>query len=114
LPLDPCKSAFADHVAVSHTGEISHKTPEGHALIKKLVLDSPDRTAWRSMFISLVRGLADRTDAEGKKIFTFLMGFPTELPDLASLRPPEGNTKPKGLEQAYFTLREKGTLPETY
>jgi len=55
--------------------------------------------------------LARRYDPD---LFQRLMGFPDDLPDLGRLRPPEGNTRPEGVEESYFAQREKGVLPETY
>lgn len=43
-----------------------------------------------------------------------LMGFPDDLPDLSRLRPPEGNSRPEGVQQSYFAQRQRGELPETY
>jgi hypothetical protein len=43
-----------------------------------------------------------------------LTGFPNDLPDLKSLRPPGGNTRPEGIEQSHFRRRERGELPAMY
>jgi hypothetical protein len=41
------------------------------------------------------------------------MGLPNDLPNLARLRPPGGNSRPEGMEQSYFVQMEKAILPET-
>jgi hypothetical protein len=42
------------------------------------------------------------------------MGYPVDLPDLSSLRPPAGNSRPEGVVQSYATRRERGKLPDIY
>jgi len=46
--------------------------------------------------------------------FTKLMGFPDDLPNLARLRPPGGNSRPHGIERSYFVQKKKAILPDTY
>jgi hypothetical protein len=43
-----------------------------------------------------------------------LMGFPGDLPNVARLRPPDGNSRPEGIEQSYFVRKQKEILPESY
>jgi hypothetical protein len=47
-------------------------------------------------------------------LYRKLMTFPDDLPDLATLRPPDGNSRPDGIEQSYLVRRRGATLPETY
>jgi hypothetical protein len=49
-----------------------------------------------------------------RELFKRLMGFPADLPDLASLKPPDGNTRPGGVAASHFERRAHGELPETY
>ena len=49
-----------------------------------------------------------------RALYRELMGFPDELPDLAVLQPPGGNTRPAGMKNSIFGLRQEGKLPETY
>jgi hypothetical protein len=41
------------------------------------------------------------------------MAYPDDLPDLRRLRPPGGNSKPEGVNQSAFALRERGALAAT-
>jgi hypothetical protein len=41
------------------------------------------------------------------------MAFPVDLPDLRRKRAPS-NSKPDGVENCYFALRERGELPASY
>jgi hypothetical protein len=38
------------------------------------------------------------------------MGFPGDLPDVARLRPPGGNSRLDGIEQSYVVLKQKQML----
>jgi hypothetical protein len=55
--------------------------------------------------------LAERGDPA---LYQRLMGYPEDLPDLARLRPPGGNGRPRGLAACSFGRRREGTLPATY
>jgi hypothetical protein len=37
--------------------------------------------------------------------------LPANLPNLATLRPPGGNTRPQGITQCYFGRQRRGELP---
>jgi hypothetical protein len=51
--------------------------------------------------------------AKDPELYQEFMGFPQDLPDLRNKRVPE-NTKPGGIVNCYFVLRERGELPSTY
>ena len=58
----------------------------------------------------------DPTGAEGPKmpaLIRELLCFPADLPDLSSLRPPGGNSRPEGIALSYRERRLRGELPET-
>jgi hypothetical protein len=42
------------------------------------------------------------------------MGYPADLPDLSSLRPPAGNSRPEGIDQSHAARRERGELLDIY
>jgi hypothetical protein len=41
-------------------------------------------------------------------------GFPVDLPDLAALQPPQGNTRPDGIAASCLEQYRRGELPEYY
>ena len=47
-------------------------------------------------------------------LYRELMGFPDDLPDLARLQPPEGNSRPDGVKKSCYAQRERKRLPKTY
>jgi histone H3/H4 len=47
-------------------------------------------------------------------LYSQLMGFPEDLPDLARKRPPGGNSRPNGISKSWRSRRVRNELPETY
>jgi len=47
-------------------------------------------------------------------LYRELMGFPADLPNLAVLRPPGGNTRPAGVKKSCYAFRQQGKLSKTY
>jgi hypothetical protein len=58
--------------------------------------------------------IVDLAAREDPELHRKLMGFPGDLPNVARLRPPGGNSRPEGIEQSYFVTKQKELLPETY
>jgi hypothetical protein len=107
---DPCRVLLRDDVRVLANGTIQGRTTESRLLIRLLRLDDAAYTEFRSLWISIV-SLAARHAPE---LYQRLLGFPEDLPDLRKLQPPEGNSRPEGVEESYLVQRERGTLPSTY
>jgi hypothetical protein len=53
-------------------------------------------------------------ETEYQKELQARFGFPDNLPNLAALRPPGGNTRLGGLAQSFHQQKQAGTLPDTY
>jgi hypothetical protein len=66
----------------------------------KLDLNAPRMVAWRLLWIRLVE-LASEHDPN---LYQELMGYPIDLPNLARLRPPGGNSRPAGVDASHFAL----------
>ena len=64
---------------------------------------------WRVMWMRIVQLAAERDRA----LYLQLVGFPKELPDLESLRPPL-NSRPEGVFDSCYAKRQRGDLPEAY
>ena len=107
---DPSRELLAGTLVVSADGRISGRTRGARRIIRVLGLDDDEFTQYRARWIKIV-ALAREHDAG---LYRQLMGFPDDLPDLGSLRPPGGNTRPDGVEHSHFRRRESGDLPETY
>ncbi len=98
------------HVRVSEDGRLHADTPEAGALIEILGLHLEEAVEFRMTWIGII-ALAAENDPD---LYRRLMGYPNDLPNLASLRPPDGNSRPEGIQQSSFAARQNGTLPETY
>jgi hypothetical protein len=107
---DPCLVLVAGDVTVEEDGSIRARTPAGRRLVRVLGLDDPEYTEFRLLWTGIV-SLASRYDPD---LYRRLMGFPDDLPNLARLRPPGGNTRPDGVQVSYLMRRKAGTLPQTY
>jgi len=69
---------------------------------------------YRRHLVALIESLVRRQSADDESLLRDLLGFPDNLPDLASMRPPGGNTRPYGLTQSCFEQRKRGELPDVY
>ena len=107
---DPLTVLTGSGVRVAEDGRIRADNPEAAQLIELLGLDTEKLTEFRMLWMGIV-ALARQHDPA---LYQKLMGFPADLPDLAALRPPGGNTRPEGVEQSCLARRQNGTLPERY
>lgn len=107
---DPCQVLVRDALEVNADGSLEARTPEARRLVNKLKLDDRQATEFRMLWLRII-AMAEVYDPP---LYHRLMGFPDDLPDLARLRPPGGNTRPEGVNNSWFAQRERGTLPATY
>jgi hypothetical protein len=107
---DPFSVLLDPVVNVSEDGEIHASTPPARKLIELLGLNRPRLREFRALWIRIVRLAALHDSA----LFRRIMGYPEDLPDLSTLRPPAGNTRPDGIAQSHLARRQRGELPDTY
>jgi hypothetical protein len=107
---DPLSSLVDQEVTVAEDGGIHASTAQARKLLELLGLNRPRLRELRGLWIRIVR-LAELCDPA---LFRRLMGYPADLPDLSTLRPPEGNTRPDGLTQSHLARQRRGELPDTY
>lgn len=107
---DPLSVLTNARVQVSADGVIHANDPEASRLIELLGLDGDQCKEFRMLWIGIVPMAAKHSP----ELYRKLMGFPRDLPNLASLRPPKGNTRPEGVEKSWYAKREAGVLGETY
>jgi len=106
---DPCRVAFSDCLQITSDGHVRALNKDGEKLRQVLRLDSPQNVANRSRWIRVL----DSLQKNDPILFMEMMGFPDNLPDLRKARAPS-NTRPEGVQNCYFVLRENGQLPSTY
>jgi len=111
---DPCSEPYGEHLEVLEDGTIRGLTILGRDLIQICRLDRPGLTEFRRRMLTLSRLLLRRPVADGLALRQKYFGFPDNVPRLAALRPPGGNTRPAGVSVSYFELRRAGALPEFF
>lgn len=106
---DPLSLLTPEYVVVLPDGLINSANIPTQCLILQLDLNAPRIIRWRIMWMRIVQLAAERDFG----LHLQLTGFPEELPDLASLKPPL-NYRPDGIEESWYAKRERGMLPESY
>lgn len=107
---DPCRIAFGHCLKVHKDGTIDALNEDGEFLIQQLRLDSPRCIQYRRKMIDTLRSLALHT----RQTYVAWMCYPDDLPDLSRLRPPDGNSRPEGINDSCYARRIRGELPEVY
>jgi hypothetical protein len=113
LPLDPTGD-LGKHLEVLPDGTIRGLTPSGEDLIRICRLDRPNLTAFRRLILEVLAFLRRKRDHGAAELCRRYLGYPANLPDLASLKPPGGNSRPKGIEESALARRVQGDLPAVY
>jgi hypothetical protein len=106
--------AIADHLAIQSDGLARALTPEGETLIDVCALNRPALVAFRRDLILLLPLLEKRPGTDAIRLRKRYFGYPDDLPDLATLRPPKGNARPDGIAASYLEQQRRGELPEYY
>ena len=106
---DPCEVALSECLELRRDGAFKPLNAAGRILEERLRLNRPYLVSRRALFIDTMCAVEEcRPD-----LFKRYMSFPDDLRDLRATRVPH-NTKPGGVQNCYFALRERGELPETY
>jgi len=107
---DPTKALLVGAATVQADGRIVGHTDEARRLVLALRMNAADAVHFRRLWIEIVT-LAARFAPD---LYGRVMGYPDDLPNLARLKPPAGNTRPQGIAQSHFARRERNELPATY
>lgn len=109
---DPCSMAFGDCLLVEQNGNVKALNDDGEILIEVLRLNNKGNQTWRHLIISTLYSLAVCGQTEILKLW---LSYPMDnLPDLSNRIPPNGNTKPEGVNNSYYALYSRGQLPDMY
>ena len=106
---NPLHCLLSESVQILEDGSVTAKNEEAALLIRLLGLGSPEYREYRQLMLNIIE-LARQYDPD---LYRRLMGYPEDLPDLETLRPP-GNTRPDGVAYSCFAMRSRDELPETY
>jgi hypothetical protein len=107
---NPLDHLLASTVNVNADGRMAARTAAAGEIVETLHLNDPKYIVRRQRMIALLRELEIvRTD-----LYRIWLGYPDDLPNLAQRRPPGGNTRPQGIDQTFFALRQRGELSGIY
>jgi hypothetical protein len=107
---DPIVSLLSQSVRVGSDGILEPLTSAASTIVWQLGLNLPRLVTYRAKWIQVIR-LAKEHKPD---LYRQLLAYPDDLPDLSSLRPPGGNTRPGGIVDSHFERRKRGELPDTY
>lgn len=112
--LNPSEVLLAHHLEIIEDGTIRGLTDDGRELIGVCQLDRTNLTEFRRGIFDVLRALNDLSDDAKRKVLRRYLGFPSNLPRLSTLRPPQGNSRVNGLESSFYERRNRSELPEIY
>ena len=107
---DPSLVLLAGDVQVHEDGAIEGRTAAAAPTDPRPRPGRPEYTEFRLLWLGIA-ALSERHDSQ---LHRQLMGFPDELPDLARLRPPTGNTRPEDTGVVVFRHEGARGVPEEY
>ena len=102
---DPFPTLVSSNLHCDFDGRLVPSSVDAFRLIEILDLNSPKAIEWRQMWLRIV-AMASEQDAS---LFTMLVGFPRELPDL-SRKKPSSNSRPNGVAESWFAKRQRNEL----
>jgi len=110
LPPRPEAVAYGACVMVDGAGRITALNEDGQLLLDCLGLDEKEFVEWRRRWIRILAA-ARQQDPD---LYTELLRFPDDLPDLRQKHPSGGNTRPEGIAESCLERRRRGELPVIY
>jgi hypothetical protein len=113
--LDPTVAAMGEHLRLGPDAVLIGDARKGRELIRLLGLNEPQIVEVRRRFLDLIT-LRERYpgDLEIARMFAWAFGFPDDMPDLRTRRPPGGNARTPSEDDCHFARRERGELPPVY
>lgn len=110
---DPCEIAYGDLLTIRIDGRVIALSEQGKELADICRLNRPKLVEFRQGMLEVMEMLSKRLD-EGEQIARYFLGFPTSMPRLGQLRPPDGNSKPDGVNGCFFARQQRNEVPVVY
>jgi hypothetical protein len=107
---NPSEALTNRTVRVKSNGALEGRSAKARRIIDVMGLNSPSMMRWRLVWTRNVQLAAEFDQSHYER----LMGYPADLPDLARLRPPGGNSRPEGIGNSCLARRARGELPAIY
>ena len=112
---DPTRVPFAKCLSIGDDGTISALNADGADLIDLLHLNDSPVIDTRKKYLRVIKLKLDYpNNADVHDLFLDAFGYPDDLPDLASKRPPGGNRPKSGPVMSHYQLRQLNQLSEVY
>jgi hypothetical protein len=112
---DPTTTGFGTLLQVAPDAIIQALSPAGALLVRLLHLNDAPALVVRRHYLKLLALKRDfPEEPRVYQLFLEAFGYPEDLPDLAALRPPGGNSRDANKQTCFHALRQKGTLAATY
>jgi hypothetical protein len=108
LGLDPCQIPLGEHVYVTTQGLVEALTSQGAYLVDILRLNHPQLIEFRRQITLLFELLEQKRRLSQEHVTHSFFGLPSDLPNLAQLAPPSGNTRPHGVAHSYYAQDQRG------
>lgn len=99
-----------ESVTVQPDGQIVGHSDAARQMIAALRLNNEAQIQYRRTWLDIL-SLARRFQPT---LYRQLLGYPLDLPNLESLHPPGGNSRPEGIAESHYARRERGELPDIY
>jgi hypothetical protein len=112
--LNPAEVTLAEHLEVLENGAIRGLTEDGWNVIYVCQLSRPNLQRFRHGIFDLLRAIEVLSDDPRRRILRRYFGFPSNLPRLSTLRPPDGNLRPEGIAASFYEQRIRQELPALY
>jgi len=104
--VDPSVAATHNSLRISADGSVEALNDEGRILVSVYRLNAPTAIEYRAKMLRVLQTLQPSD-------LSAWVGFPSNMPDLRTKHPPH-NSRPNGVNDCCFVLREQGRLPEVY
>ncbi len=114
MPVDPCADGWGNHLRSNSDGTVHALTPAGLEIIEVCRLNRAELVRARRVLRQLLDFLAADGTHQSRSLLDEYLSFPIDLPILADLSPPNGNTHPEGIAASHYERKKRGELPETY
>jgi hypothetical protein len=115
LLADPTKIPFGQCLIIELDGTISALSADGADLIDVLHLNDSPVIDTRKKYLTLMKLSQEYPEDQAiRQLYVDAFGYPDDLPDLRSRRPPGGNRSKSGANSSYYDLRQQNQLGECY
>jgi hypothetical protein len=98
------------HVQILADGTVQAISAPGAELIDLCRLNRPLLVDARRRLLNLIALLRAVESPDAIAALRDLLAVPSDLPDLAALRPPGGNVRPNGIADSFLEQRRRGEL----